>query len=94
MKILVIVLIALLCLLQYKLWVNHHGIREYVALKKQVTQLKSKNQVLKKRNDQLYAQVKDLKEGHQSIEAHAREELGMIKPGEQFYQILKPAHGK
>ena len=33
--------------------------------------------------------VKDLKSGHQAVESKARNELGMVKKGETFYQIVK-----
>jgi cell division protein FtsB len=38
--------------------------------------------------------VNDLKHGEQAVEARARAELGLIKPGETFYQVVeKPANG-
>lgn len=40
-------------------------------------------------NDQLTAEVRDLKEGLEIIEEKARSELGMVKPNEIFVQITK-----
>jgi cell division protein FtsB len=34
--------------------------------------------------------VEDLKHGEQATEARARQELGLIKPGETFYQVVEP----
>ena len=50
------------------------------------------NQRLEQRNQALAADVIDLKHGEQAVEARARNELGLIKPGETFYQVVeKPA---
>ena len=47
---------------------------------------------LLQRNQALGADVLDLKHGDQAVEARARTELGLIKPGEMFYQVVeKPA---
>lgn len=40
-------------------------------------------------NDQLEAEVRDLKEGLEMVEEKARSELGMVKPNEIFVQITK-----
>src|SRR6185437_9230333 len=45
------------------------------------------NARLQQRNQALAADVTDLKHGDQAIEARARTELGLIKPGETFYQV-------
>ena len=47
------------------------------------------NQQLRERNQALEAEVQDLKQGLGAIEERAREELGMIKEGETFYQIIE-----
>ena len=43
----------------------------------------------KERNDTLYAEVKDLRKGLETIEERARYELGMIKENETFFQVLE-----
>jgi cell division protein FtsB len=61
-----------------------------VAVKKQ----SDENDKLAQRNQALAADVNDLKHGEQAVEARARAELGLIKPGETFYQVVeKPANG-
>lgn len=92
MKTLCGILIVLLVIFQYKLWVNKTGVAKTLHLKQDVAALIKQNDALRARNTALHAQVKDLREGHLSVEAHARNELGMVKPGEQFYQVIPPVH--
>ncbi|MCD6040065.1 MAG: ftsB [Gammaproteobacteria bacterium] len=88
-KLLPIILVLLLVFLQYKLWYGTGGIKNMVALKKQLTSQTQINDVLKKQNHELLQQVRYLRTNKDAIEARARQELGMIKKGETFYQIIK-----
>ena len=45
---------------------------------------------LEERNRRLEAQVLDLQNGLDAYEEKARQELGMIKKGETFFQIVTP----
>ena len=42
------------------------------------------NQLLRERNDALARQVLELQEGEEMLEAVAREELGLVRQGEEF----------
>lgn len=86
-----LLLIVLLIALQLKLWFGDGGMREVHWLKQQVAAQKSENDALRKRNEELAAEVEDLKRGQQAVEGRAREVLGLIKPGEVFYQVVDPA---
>ena len=88
MKVLVAVLVILITLLQYQLWVSPSGIRQTINLEKRVTELKAQNQQLQQRNAVLQADVNDLKKGQQAAEERARNDMGMVKKGETFYQII------
>lgn len=46
---------------------------------------------LQERNQALAAEVVDLKEGLDAIEERARDEMGMIKTDETFFQIIDNA---
>ena len=48
------------------------------------------NEQLSERNDHLEAEVRDLKEGLDAVEEIARNDLGMVKDEETFYQIAAP----
>jgi cell division protein FtsB len=50
---------------------------------------KKKNAQAQLVNDQLAAELRDLREGQAMIEEKARLELGMVKPNEIFVQITK-----
>lgn len=86
-----LLLLGLLALLQYRLWFGVGGQREVAALEGRVDALKEKKLALKQRNDALAAEVDDLKDlraGGAAIEERARDEFGLIKPGETFYRVV------
>ena len=87
-----LILLLLLIGLQIKLWTGNGGVHEVEALRMQVKKQGEENDRLQQRNQRLGADVDDLKSGEQAVEARARAELGLIKPGETFYQVVeKPA---
>ena len=88
MKFLTILLVTLFLLLQYKLWVEEGGVAQVWRLNKEVASQQFENDKLQERNVALVAEVKDLKKGNQAIEERARSELGMVKKGEVFYQVV------
>jgi cell division protein FtsB len=83
-------LAALLVLVQAELWFGKGGAPRMVELQRKLAAQKSTNELAKHRNEQLAAEVSDLKEGLEMVEEKARAELGMIKPDEIFVQ-LSPA---
>ncbi|WP_340607929.1 cell division protein FtsB [Xenorhabdus bharatensis] len=85
---LTLLLLVLLGWLQYSLWIGKNGIHDYMRVKDEVAKQEKDNLFLKSRNDQLFAEIKDLTGGQQAIEERARNELGMIKPGESFYRMV------
>lgn len=91
MKILAIILAALLVALQYPLWFGKGGWLRVRELNQQNETQKTKNVTLTARNGALDAEVRDLKEGLEAVEERARVELGLIKPGETFVQVVAPA---
>jgi cell division protein FtsB len=91
MKSVMVVLFALLCVLQYKLWFDQGGVNETLQLDQEIKEQTLQNLLLSDRNQSLAAEVADLKSGQDAIEERARNELGMVKSGEVFYQIV-PSH--
>ena len=88
MKPIIIALVVLILLLQYELWFSQGGLITMWRLKHNIIQQKVINKQLKQRNAALIADINDLKHGNQAIEERARNELGMVKKGEVFYQIV------
>ncbi|MGF6193265.1 cell division protein FtsB [Serratia sp. 2723] len=91
---LTLLLLALLGWLQYSLWLGKNGIHDYVRVNDDVVAQQSSNAKLKARNDQLFAEIDDLNGGQEAIEERARNELGMIKPGETFYRLVPEPSGR
>ena len=89
MKKLLILLVILLVFLQYSLWFGDGSLQDVWRLHKDVEQQRQENAVLRERNEALEAEVLDLQQGLEAIEEHAREDLGMIKKGEIFYQVIE-----
>jgi cell division protein FtsB len=73
MKKLVILLLLLLVYLQYRLWFGEGSLQEVGDLQRAVELQREEN----------------LQLGLDAIEEHAREDLGMVKEGETFYQVVE-----
>lgn len=84
-----LILVLVLIALQMKLWNGNGGVHEVEALRTAVAKQGEDNDKLLRRNQALGADVDDLKHGDQAVEARARAELGLIKPGETFYQVVE-----
>ena len=89
MKILLAFIILFVALLQYRLWHGDGGIAEITALQLRLDDLKEQVEEKKERNETLYAEVEDLRKGQEALEERARDELGMIRDGETFFQVLE-----
>jgi cell division protein FtsB len=90
MRILSVILGVLILLVQYPLWLGKGGWLRAWEVDRQVSVQKAKNNELERRNGHLAAEVRDLKTGTEAIEERARQELGMVKPDETFYQYVEP----
>mgnify|MGYP001596962599 FL=1 len=87
-KLLIYTLIGLLVILQYPLGFGSGGVLALWRLNREIAAQKADNAQLKERNAALEAEVNDLKQGYEAIEERARAELGMVKKGETFYQVI------
>ena len=87
MRWITLALVALLALVQAELWFGKGGVTRMVELQRKLDAQKSTNEQARRRNEQLAAEVSDLKEGLEMVEEKARFELGMVKPDEIFVQL-------
>ncbi len=83
------ILIALLVLFHAQLWMGRGSIPNVRELQHKLDEQLAKNASAQIGNDQLTAEVRDLKEGLEIVEEKARSELGMVKPNEIFVQITR-----
>lgn len=88
MKKLLLFLAVLIVLLQYRLWFSDDGLSEMDRLENRLLSLRDEVAGREARNASLEADVRDLKEGNEAIEERARQELGMIREGEVFVQVI------
>jgi len=78
---------GVLLLLQYRLWFADGGIAEQDRLERKIVQQQNGNQVLRERNVALEREVLELQSGHLVVEQRARNDLGLVKQGEVYYQF-------
>ena len=89
MRLVTIALIVLIAWVQAELWFGKAGVAHVSDMSRQLATLRGANDAAKQRNDQLQAEVSDLKEGLEMVEEKARSELGMIRPDELLV-VLTP----
>jgi cell division protein FtsB len=89
MRKLLLGLLLLLVILQITLWFGGGGLLELWQQHQEVEAQREENARLRERNEALNAEVLDLKQGLDAVEEHAREDLGMVREGEVFYQVVE-----
>jgi cell division protein FtsB len=89
MRLVTIALLVLIGWVQAELWVGKSGMAHVLEKRAELKTLIAANDAAKQRNDQLQAEVSDLKEGLEMVEEKARSELGMTKPDELLV-VLTP----
>ena len=83
-------LLLLLAGIHAQLW-NGRGSVGYVEdMRRQIAAQRAANVQARKTNEHLAAEVQDLKDGLEMVEEKARSELGMVKPGEIYVQVMTP----
>lgn len=83
------ILIALLAILHAQLWLGRGSLVHVGQMQSTLESLQLKNVRAQRSNEQLSAEVRDLKEGLEMVEGKARFELGMVKPNEILVQFTK-----
>ena len=88
MRILLVFLLLVFFALQYRLWVGEGSYAEVVHLRNEIVLKKQDLDRMQQENRQLRAEIDDLKSGLAAIEERARNDLGMIKENEVYFQIV------
>jgi cell division protein FtsB len=94
MRWLVLTLMVLLGVLQYRLWVGEGSLAQLHTLKLQIGEQEVELERLRARNQALIAEVENLKTGLAAIEERARFDLGMIQDGELFLQVIEKSEAE
>jgi cell division protein FtsB len=84
-----VLLIALLAIVHAQLWYGRGSIASVAEMERKLEAQKAANAKAQQANEQLASEVRDLKEGLETVEEKARMELGMVKPNEIFVQVSK-----
>jgi cell division protein FtsB len=92
LKLSLALLLVLLVGLQYKAWFGDVGYFANERMREKVEEQHRRADVLRQRNRILTAEVLALREGHEAVEARARNNLGMVKQGETFYLVGSEGH--
>jgi cell division protein FtsB len=93
MRVLALILAALVLALQYPLWFGKGGWLRVRELSRQAEVQGEENRRLKARNEALDAEVRSLKDGYEAIEERARQDLGMIRQDEVFFEFPEKGTG-
>jgi len=88
MRWLLLGLLLILAVLQYRLWFAEGSLAEQHRLERQVEEQTRINAQLRERNAVLEREVLELQTGNAGVEQRAREQLGLIREGEVFYQFV------
>jgi cell division protein FtsB len=83
-------LLAVLLFVQGQLWIGDSGKPYAMKLQLELDKQHALNDQARLRNEQLLAEVRDLREGLEMVEERARWELGMVKPDEILVQVARP----
>ncbi len=88
-RIIVAIFVLMTIGLQVRLWIGEGSIAHVSGLRMEVNRQTGENERKQGRNELLKAEVIDLRDGLEAIEAKARSELGFIKEGEIFFLLLE-----
>ncbi len=80
---------ALIIIIQSKIWFGDYSYERLIMLREDIVIQEDQNKELFEKNAYLEQEKKRLNSGIEAIEGLARSELGLIKPGEIFYQFKK-----
>ena len=88
-KLVLAVFVVMLISLQYAFWAGKQNVTDLYRLNQQGDDVRKENHVFQNRNNLLHEDVIDIKSQLGAIESQARFDLGLIKPGETYYQIVQ-----
>ena len=88
LTLLIVIFIAVLIVLQMRLWLGEGSVADVVSLSDKVASQQHANRALQEENERIAVRADALKEGLDEIESRAREDLGLIKADETFFLMV------
>lgn len=86
-KFLITILVFSFLFLNYKIWFSENSFNRYSRLKVQYAEQKSINEALEFTNKDIQQEISALDNDSTFLEYAARSDLGMVAPGEVYYQF-------
>lgn len=87
-RIVIAILLLMFIGLQSRLWIGSGSFAHVNGLQKKMAQAEAENTVKEERNKVLRIEIRDLKNGLDTVEEKARNELGLIKEDETFFLLI------
>ena len=81
--------IVIICL-QARLWVGEGSFAQVWQLNQRIEAQQDANSRLLARNEQLMAEVRNLRQPEGAMEERARTNMGLIRKGETFFLVVQP----
>ena len=88
MRLVQLTLLVLIVVLQYRFWFAENGYLDKQRLETEIASQQLELAAQQAKNASLQARVDDLKSSNDAIEELARQNLGLIKPGETFIIVV------
>lgn len=89
-KHIIICLLIMTVFLQARLWVDDASLINVYKMHRTLATQQRELDSLQQRNAELQNRIASIKSYPNAIEEQARYELGMVKQGEKYYQVLEP----
>lgn len=89
MRFITLCILSLLIALQFRLWSGDNGVSELRSLQQDIERQQATNKQLTQRNQLLQADITDLRNAQEAVEERARNELGLVKPNETFFRLVR-----
>lgn len=86
-----LLLLLLLAGIHSQLWQGRGSIPQVREMRSQLAAQQAANARARQDNERLAAEVQDLREGLEMVEERARIELGMVRQGEIYVQVMPVA---
>lgn len=88
-KVIITCMLLLLAALEYRYWLGNDSVFRKHRLAKELVAQQAEVMQLQERNELMLRKIRLLKQDPHAIEEQARYELGMVRQGEKYYQVVE-----